>query len=109
MSRTLARATLALGLLLLAAAARAEAPVVVLTVGTIEPGSVRYLERGLAESDRRGAALTLVELDTPGGSLPSLRQMTRAITGARRPVAVFVTPAGARAASAGFFLLLASD
>jgi membrane-bound serine protease (ClpP class) len=50
-----------------------------------------------------------VELNTPGGSLASLRQMTRAITAARRPVVVLVTPAGAQAASAGFFLLMASD
>jgi membrane-bound serine protease (ClpP class) len=102
---------IALALLgVLAAPARAAERVVVLTLhGTVQPGSERYLERGLGEADRRGAALTVLELDTPGGLLPSLRQMTRAITAARRPVAVFVAPAGAQAASAGFFLLMAAD
>jgi membrane-bound serine protease (ClpP class) len=95
---------------LLAAPAGAADSVVVLTLdGTIQPGSLRYLQRGIARADRLGAALTILELDTPGGSLDSLRQMTREITAAQRPVAVFVTPAGARAASAGFFLLMASD
>jgi membrane-bound serine protease (ClpP class) len=84
--------------------------VLVLTLdGTIEPGSQRYLERGLTEADRRGAALTILELNTPGGSLASLRPMAHAITAARRPVVVLVTPAGAQAASAGFFLLMAAD
>jgi membrane-bound serine protease (ClpP class) len=107
-----APAALALALVALfsAAAAGAGERVVVLTLhGTVQPGSQRYLERGLGEADRSGAALTVLELDTPGGLLPSLRQMTRAITSARRPVAVLVAPAGAQAASAGFFLLIAAD
>lgn len=101
----------AIGLALaLAASGQPAERVVVLTLtGTIQPGSQRYLERGLGEADRSGAALTILELDTPGGSLAALRQMTRAITSTRRPVVVFVTPAGAQAASAGFFLLVASD
>jgi membrane-bound serine protease (ClpP class) len=86
-----------------------ERVVVLFLDGMIEPGSQRYLERGLQLADRSGAALTIIELNTPGGSLASLRQMTRAITASRTPVAVFVTPAGAQAASAGFFLLIASD
>lgn len=93
-----------------AAAGAAPGPVVVLPLrGSIQPGSARYLERGLSEADRRGAELVVVELDTPGGMLVSLREMTGAITSSRPPVAVLVTPAGARAASAGFFLLLAAD
>jgi membrane-bound serine protease (ClpP class) len=114
MKRTCAIAALMLGLIgllgLFAAPAYAAERVVVLTLeGTVQPGSQRYLERGLATADRSGAALTILELDTPGGLLTSLRQMTHAITAARRPVVVFVTPAGAQAASAGFFLLMASD
>ena len=77
--------------------------------GSIQPASRRYLERGLAEASRREAALVVVELNTPGGTLVALREMTAAITSAIPPVAVHVTPAGARAASAGFFLLVASD
>ncbi|MBI2892539.1 MAG: nodulation protein NfeD [Deltaproteobacteria bacterium] len=90
--------------------AAADRAVVVLELrGAIQPASLRYLRRGLAESRDRSAALTILELDTPGGLLVSLREMTAALTGAERPVAVFVTPAGARAASAGFFLLIAAD
>jgi membrane-bound serine protease (ClpP class) len=84
--------------------------VVILTLSdSIQPASLRYLERGLGVADSSGAAMTIIELDTPGGLLTSLRRMTTAITGARRPVVVYVTPAGAQAASAGFFLLMAAD
>ncbi len=76
---------------------------------TIQPASQRYLERGLREAAAMGAALVVVELDTPGGLLTSTRAMTTAITGSPVPVAVFVTPAGAQAASAGFFLVQAAD
>lgn len=92
------------------AVAASDAEVVVLRLdGSIQPGSARYLERGLAEAARREAALVVVEIDTPGGTLVSLRQMTAALTASRSPVAIYVSPAGARAASAGFFLLLAAD
>jgi membrane-bound serine protease (ClpP class) len=95
---------------LLAAPALAGGRVVVLTVDdTIQPASLRYLRRGLETADRSGAALTVIELNTPGGLLTSLRQMTTAITSADRPVAVYVTPTGGQAASAGFFLLMAAD
>ncbi len=95
---------------LLAAPALAGGRVVVLTVDdTIQPASLRYLRRGLETADRSGAALTVIELNTPGGLLTSLRQMTTAITSAERPVAVYVTPTGGQAASAGFFLLMAAD
>jgi membrane-bound serine protease (ClpP class) len=93
-----------------AGAARPPERVVVLSLeGPIHPAALRYLRRGIETADRTGAALTLVELSTPGGLLTSVRQMTSAITGASRPVVVYVTPAGAQAASAGFFLLLAAD
>jgi membrane-bound serine protease (ClpP class) len=84
--------------------------VVILTLSdSIQPASLRYLERGLEVADASGAAVTVLELNTPGGLLTSLRQMTTAITAARRPVVVYVTPAGGQAASAGFFLLMAAD
>ncbi len=76
---------------------------------SIQPASLRYLERGLDVADSSGAAVTILELNTPGGLLTSLRQMTTAITTAKRPVVVYVTPTGAQAASAGFFLLMAAD
>jgi membrane-bound serine protease (ClpP class) len=93
-----------------AATAVAGQRVVILTLSdSIQPASLRYLERGLDVADRGGAAVTILELNTPGGLLTSLRQMTTAITGASRPVVVYVTPTGGQAASAGFFLLVAAD
>jgi membrane-bound serine protease (ClpP class) len=77
--------------------------------GSIQPASLRYLRRGLAQAARERAPLIVLELDTPGGLLVSLREMTAAITAAGPPVVTYVTPAGARAASAGFFVLLAGD
>jgi len=106
------RRILAVSLLLLALgpAAMASQRVVILTLSdSIQPASLRYLERGLSTADAAGAAVSIIELNTPGGLLTSLRQMTTAITTARRPVVVYVTPSGAQAASAGFFLLMAAD
>jgi membrane-bound serine protease (ClpP class) len=97
-------------LLALAPASFGGQRVVILTLSdSIQPASLRYLERGLETADAAGAAVTILELNTPGGLLSSLRQMTTAITTARRPVVVYVTPSGAQAASAGFFLLMAAD
>jgi membrane-bound serine protease (ClpP class) len=97
-------------LLALAPGARAGQRAVILTLSdSIQPASLRYLQRGLEVADSSGAEVTIIDLDTPGGLLTSLRQMTTAITTARRPVVVYVTPTGARAASAGFFLLMAAD
>lgn len=77
--------------------------------GAVQPAAQRYLERALREAARSKAALVVLRLDTPGGSVVSLRAMTSAITTSEVPVAVFVAPPGARAASAGFFLLVAAD
>jgi membrane-bound serine protease (ClpP class) len=94
----------------LGAPALARQRVVVLTIDdSIQPASLRYLKRGLETADRGGAEATIIELNTPGGLLTSLRQMTTAITGAERPVVVYVTPTGGQAASAGFFLVVAAD
>jgi membrane-bound serine protease (ClpP class) len=76
---------------------------------TIQPASQAFIERGLAEAARRGAALTVIELDTPGGLLDSTREITSAITQSPVPVAVWVAPGGAQATSAGFFILISAD
>ncbi|HEY7114488.1 MAG TPA: nodulation protein NfeD [Thermoanaerobaculia bacterium] len=75
----------------------------------VHPAAAVYLEKLLKEADHDGAALVVVGLSTPGGLLTSTREMTSAILGSRVPVATFVSPSGAQAASAGFFLLLAGD
>jgi membrane-bound serine protease (ClpP class) len=76
---------------------------------TIQPASQRYIERVLKEAENRQAELVVLELDTPGGLIDTTRDITSAITTSPVPVAVFVTPAGARAASAGFFILMSAD
>jgi membrane-bound serine protease (ClpP class) len=76
---------------------------------TVQPASQAFLTRALDRAEELDAALVVVELDTPGGLLDSTRGMTTAMTGCSVPVAVYVAPAGARAASAGFFLLMAAD
>lgn len=76
--------------------------------GVINPLTARYLERSLAEAEREGAGLLVMRLDTPGGLDTATREMTQTMLASRVPVIVYVTPPGARAASAGMFLTLAS-
>jgi membrane-bound serine protease (ClpP class) len=76
---------------------------------TIQPVTAGMLERAIARADADGATALLVELDTPGGLLESTRAMAGAILGSKVPVIVYVAPAGARAGSAGFFLLESAD
>lgn len=94
----------------LSSRAAEQAPVLKLTLhDTVQPVSAGYIERGLAEADRRGAAAVLISLGTPGGLLSSTRVIVQAIERSRVPVIVYVSPAGSRAGSAGFFLLEAAD
>jgi membrane-bound serine protease (ClpP class) len=76
---------------------------------TIQPVTAGQLDRAIAQANSDGAQALLVELDTPGGLLDSTRGMVGAMLGSRVPVIVYVAPAGARAGSAGFFLLEAAD
>src|SRR6202034_1239814 len=76
---------------------------------TIQPVSEGMLERALARAKDAGAVAVLVEMDTPGGLVDSMRGMAGAILSSRVPVIIYVAPSGARAGSAGFFLLEAAD
>jgi membrane-bound serine protease (ClpP class) len=89
----------------------AQQPVVVKVVlkDTIQPVSQGMLERALTHANDAGAAALLIEMDTPGGLVDSMRGMAGAILGSRVPVIIYVAPSGARAGSAGFFLLEAAD
>lgn len=75
----------------------------------VHPVAAEHLVEALKAADRDGAAALVVELSTPGGLLTSTRTMTEAMLAAATPVVVWVYPDGAQAASAGFFLLMASD
>ncbi|HEX6386472.1 MAG TPA: nodulation protein NfeD [Anaerolineae bacterium] len=73
--------------------------------GVINPPVANYLVRVLDEAAGQEAGLVVIQIDTPGGLDSSMREMTRAILASPVPVAVYVAPSGARAASAGLFVL----
>lgn len=77
--------------------------------GVINPPVVIYIQRALEEAATQNARLVVIQIDTPGGLDTSTREITQAILASPVPVAVYVTPAGARAASAGLFILTASN
>ncbi|MGA9062320.1 MAG: nodulation protein NfeD [Terracidiphilus sp.] len=76
---------------------------------TIQPVSASELEQALAEANSDGAQALLIEMDTPGGMVDSMRAMVGAILRSHVPVIVYVAPSGARAGSAGFFILESAD
>ena len=88
----------------------ASATVVQLRIdGEIEPVLAEYIVNGIAAAGRERASLVLITLNTPGGLDTSMRSIVQAILRSPVPVAVYVSPMGSRAASAGFFVLLSAD
>jgi len=77
--------------------------------GEVEPILATYIDEGLADAERRHAALVLITMDTPGGLSDSMKDMIQHILVSPVPVAVYVSPTGARGASAGFYILLSAD
>jgi membrane-bound serine protease (ClpP class) len=101
-----------IGLLCLGAGTvRAQQPIVEKLVldETIQPVSAGLLDRAIARANSQGASALLIEMNTPGGLVDSMRIMAGAILSSRVPVIIYVAPIGSRAGSAGFFLLEAAD
>ncbi|RDU96358.1 nodulation protein NfeD [Trinickia dinghuensis] len=80
---------------------------VIPVVGAIGPASADFITRSLARAARDQAQLAVIELDTPGGLDTSMRQIIKAILASPVPVAAFIAPGGARAASAGTYIVYA--
>ncbi|HYT66206.1 MAG TPA: nodulation protein NfeD [Vicinamibacterales bacterium] len=93
----------------LAAADRAPIVDTATVDGIIHPVTSEFMRSAIARADAEGAALIVFTLHTPGGLLDSTRDINNAIIAAKTPVAVFVGPAGYRAASAGFLITITAD
>jgi membrane-bound serine protease (ClpP class) len=82
---------------------------VVKVSGTINPGLAEYLIRSMEQASREEAGCLVIQLDTPGGLALSMRSIVMAMLSSQVPVVVYVSPSGARAASAGVMITLAAD
>ena len=109
MKTLLRHALLTTFLVLIASTATASNSVVVLEIkGGIGVATADYLSSGLEHAREQNAELVIIDIDTPGGLVKPMRDMVQEILNSPIPVATYVTPAGARADSAGTYILLAS-
>jgi membrane-bound serine protease (ClpP class) len=96
-------------LLSLAVCAQAQRIIAVNVDGIIHPVTVEIIGHAIDQASRENASAVLLRLNTPGGLVEASREVSSKIEASRVPVISYVTPSGGRAASAGFFLLEASD
>lgn len=96
--------------IVLVPALRAQPKVISVSVdGVVHPITLEIVNHAIEQAQTEHAQLLLLKLDTPGGLLDATRQIIQQLSASPIPVVTFVTPSGARAASAGFFLLEAGD
>jgi membrane-bound serine protease (ClpP class) len=89
--------------------AQADGTVILLDLeGAIGVATAEFIINGIEEAEDRGAELVIIRMDTPGGLVSPMRDIVKAILGSDVPVATYVSPDGARADSAGTYILLAS-
>jgi len=77
--------------------------------GIVGPATARYVLRGLRQASQDGAQALIIEMDTPGGLLTSMEDISKALLASPVPSVVYVYPSGARAASAGVFITYAAN
>jgi len=75
----------------------------------ISAGTAEFIKSGIKKAEENEAAVIIIELDTPGGLAESMRLIVQNILGSKVPVVVYVSPSGARAASAGVMITMAAD
>jgi membrane-bound serine protease (ClpP class) len=93
-----------------ASSSAARPRVVELRIGDeVEPIMAEYIDGGISDAAQQHASLILITMDTPGGLGSSMEEMIQHILSSPVPVVVYVSPVGARGASAGFFILLSAD
>lgn len=104
-------ALLAVALVFVWSTAWAQAPGPVLDLearGVVDPFMAQYISRGISVAEGRGAQLVIIRMDTPGGLDSAMRAIVQSILNSSVPVAVYVEPQGARAASAGLFIAMSA-
>lgn len=96
-------------MLLVSPLAHAAGQAIILNItGPIGPATQDYIQRGINQAEKVHASAIILRIDTPGGLETSMRGITEAIISSSVPVIAYVTPSGARAASAGVFIMYAS-
>lgn len=96
--------------LLINAAGAAKGDIYIVEVAdAISPGVAEFINSSIAKAEKEEAACVIIELDTPGGLAESMRIIIQSILGSKVPVVVYVSPPGARAASAGVMITMAAD
>jgi len=108
-TKVLLTTALLLGGWLFAATGRAEIIHIKLDNEIIHPITAEYVTRAIDYANARHAEAVLIDLSTPGGLESSMREIIEKIVASPVPVIIYVSPSGARAASAGFFILLSAD
>ncbi len=93
----------------LAIKAQAASPTIIVlpAKGVVNPVLADYIRRGIEQAEEDNAVALIIQLDTPGGLDTAMRDIIKDIVNARIPVVVYVSPSGARAASAGVFITMA--